>query len=380
MTEKKIKLFVDAHVFDKEFQGTQTFVHGLYSALLEKYSAGLEVYFGAKNVEAVAAAFPAAERSRILPYKKNKSDFLRLIRDIPDYIRRYQFDFAHFQNISLQQNPVCRSIVTLHDVLYDDFPREFPRIYRQSRNFLFKRSIRHARVKTSVSAYSRDRIAAMYQIDPADIHIVPNAADGPSMTCPETRSAAALFIKEKFGLENFILSVGRLEPRKNHFLLLSKYLQLGIYKKNIPLVFIGKKSLETPALQNLIEGMDSEQQKMFRWHEQVSGDELIRFYRACRLFVYPSKAEGFGIPPLEAAVCGAPVLCSNATAMRAYAFFNPFVFDPENESDFEEKLRGIIERPPDQAFIEAVAAKVRGSYSWKQSAAIFYDLLIENKK
>jgi glycosyltransferase involved in cell wall biosynthesis len=378
--EGKIKLFVDAHVFDKEFQGTQTFIRGLYKSLLEKYSAELEIYFGVNDVDKFSSNLPFVSSSRILKYQRRSSNFLRLFTDVPYFIKKHQFDFAHFQNISLQKKSQCKTIITLHDVIFSDFPDDFPFIYRNARNFLFGKSINRAAVKTSVSAYSRDRISYRYKILPEQIHIVPNGADCTSFNCDLSKKEAVSTIKEKFEIENFILCVSRIEPRKNHLLLLEKYLKLELFKKNISLVFVGKKSINVSQLNERINELTEDQKKMFHWYEQVSQEDLIKLYKACKLFVYPSKAEGFGIPPLEAIACGAPVLCSNVSAMKDYYFFQPYTFDPDDEKDFEEKLDHTIHDLPDENFIKNAALEVLNNYSWQRSADIFYDLLNSNKQ
>ncbi|HEX4375321.1 MAG TPA: glycosyltransferase family 1 protein [Puia sp.] len=378
--EGKIKLFVDAHVFDKEFQGTQTFVRGLYKSLLEKYSSELEIYFGVNDVDKFSANLPFVSSSRILKYKKNNSNFLRLFTEIPYYIKKHQFDFAHFQNISLQKKSRCKTIITLHDIIFNDFPDEFPFIYRNARNLLFRRSINRAAIKTSVSAYSRDRISCQYKILPEHIHVVPNAANYMLSNCDLSKKEASFEIAKKFGIENFILCVSRIEPRKNHLLLLEKYLKLELFKKNIPLVFVGKKSIDVSHLNKRINELTEDQKKMFYWYEQVSQEDLIKLYKACKLFVYPSKAEGFGIPPLEAITCGAPVLCSNVSAMKDYYFFQPYTFDPDDEKDFERKLNDTIHNLPDENFIKNAADEVFDNYSWQHSADIFYKLLNSGKQ
>jgi glycosyltransferase involved in cell wall biosynthesis len=374
-TEGKIKLFVDAHVFDKEFQGTRTFIRGLYKSLLEKYSSELEVYFGVNDVDGFSSNLPFVSPSKILKYKKNSSNFLRLLTDVPFYIRKHQFDFAHFQNISLQRQSPCKTIVTLHDIVFNDFPDDFPFIYRNARNVLFRRSIHRATLKTSVSTYSRDRISCRYKILPEQIHVVPNGTDYSSFSGGLSKKEASYAIKEKFGIENFILCVSRIEPRKNHLLLLEKYLKLELFKKNIPLVFVGVRSIDVSQLNKRIHELTEDQKKMFHWHEQVSQEDLTWLYKACRLFVYPSKAEGFGIPPLEAISCGAPVLCSNVSAMKDYYFFQPYTFDPGNEKEFEEKLNDAVHNTPDEKFIKNAAREVVNNYSWQRSAEIFYNLL-----
>ena len=69
MSTKKLKIFVDAHAFDTAFQGTQTFIGGLYTALMQDYP-DLDIYVGAYHVERIQKAFPLLDPSRIILYKK----------------------------------------------------------------------------------------------------------------------------------------------------------------------------------------------------------------------------------------------------------------------------------------------------------------------
>ncbi|WCT14586.1 glycosyltransferase family 4 protein [Mucilaginibacter jinjuensis] len=374
MNAKPIKLFVDAHSMDKEYQGTYTFLQGLYSALLENHP-DVDVYFGTSDPGRLQRAFPQLQPQNVLAYKNAKPGLLRYVTDIPRYIKQYGFDFAHFQYIAPQRKPGCRYIVTLHDIIFNDYKHYFSFGYRTSRQYLFGRSIRNAGIKTTVSAYSQERIAEYYGLKYRDIHVLPNGVKPTTETTRQSREIARRRIKVRYGIENYILYVSRVEARKNHELLLKTYLQLELYKRQIPLVFIGKKSAQVPALQSLIDNLTAEQKQYFHFIEQVDQSDLDAFYKACRLFVYPSIVEGFGIPPLEAAMHHVPVLCSSATAMQSFDFFEPYCFNPANEVEFSVKLQYMLNNPPDAAFLADVAHQIQQQYNWQQTAGTFYNLL-----
>src|ERR1700744_933156 len=99
MVVKKIKIFVDAHSFDTEYQGTQTFIEGLYKTLMQNYPE-LDIYFGAFHTDRIQRAFPLLDASKIIAYKKRNPAILRFLIDIPDLIQKHSFDFAHFQYVS----------------------------------------------------------------------------------------------------------------------------------------------------------------------------------------------------------------------------------------------------------------------------------------
>jgi glycosyltransferase involved in cell wall biosynthesis len=374
MPDRPIKLFVDAHILDKGYHGTHTFVKELYAELIRRYK-DLDIYFGTYDVDLVKALFPEVDASHILAYTRRKPTFLRFLIDIPRYLRQYGFDYAHFQYIGLQWRTPCVSIVTIHDVLFNDFPHHFPWAYRWARKLLFAGSVRRAGIMTTVSPYSRGRISRHYRIPEERIHVIPNAVNERSGSPFPSREAAVARIREKYGLSNFILYVSRLEPRKNHLLLLNTYFSLRLHEAAIPLVFIGEESIRIPGMARRLQHLTPEQRQAIYWFPKVDPEDLTAFYTSCRLFIYPSMAEGFGIPPLEAAMCGAPVLCSRDTAMRSYQFFDPYMFDPASGPDMAERLTEMIRHPPGSDFLKAVSVQVASQYSLKGSAQAFYSLI-----
>jgi glycosyltransferase involved in cell wall biosynthesis len=373
----KITLFIDGHTFDKEFQGTHGFIRGLYAALSRKYS-NIELYAGAQNTANLSKELPFIPASNILSYKKHASGFMRFIIDIPAHIKKYNFDFAHFQYTAPAAHHNCRYIVTLHDILFNDFREDFPLAYRLSRNIFFRKSFRKAAIKTTVSAYSRQRIARHYHIPAEKIDLIPN---GPlaDFGTGFTKQEATERISKKYGIKNYILYVSRIEPRKNQQLLLKKYLELELYKKGISLVLIGKQSINAVLFNQLMKSVNQEQSAFIHWLEQVPSEDIEAFYLASRLFAYPSKAEGFGLPPLEAALCKVPVLCSRATAMDDYSFFDPYRFDPSDENEFAYKLQSLLDTPPAPIQLDRIAANASETYSWERTADKFYQLLNREK-
>jgi len=128
-------------------------------------------------------------------------------------------------------------------------------------------------------------------------------------------------------------------------------------------------------MDKLLRSLTPEQRMAFHWFRQVSPEDLAAFYTACRLFVYPSRAEGFGIPPLEAAMYKAPVLCSRQTAMESYHFFDPYTFDSSSGPELSAKLLEMIRKPPDTDFLNSVSEKVMRLYSRENCAQAFYSLI-----
>lgn len=361
-----MKLLVDCHGFDFDIsQGITTYIKGLYSSLI-KISPDIEFYFLAQNVDKIKAIFGNRENIHYLSLSSSNKLY-RILFEIPQIIKQHKIDIAHFQYISpLIKN--CKTIVTLHDILFIDYPQYFPLFYRISKTLPFKLSAKRADLLCTVSDYSKNRIAEVFKIDKNEIIITPNAVD------PEFYNIEGE--RPKHFPDKYILYVSRIEPRKNHKALLESYLRQELHKREYKLVFIGKETVPTPELSLLIESLPSEIKDQILLIPQCSFNNLKQWYKQADLFVYPSLAEGFGIPPIEAAVSQVPVVCNNATAMSDFKFFGKNLIDISNpellDSAITEALTGT-----DKADIQSISENVNSIYNWNVIAKDFHDKIIQ---
>jgi len=366
---KKIKLLVDARNFGGEGQGSLTYLKGLYGALLRHYGDVYELYFAGYDEAAVRETFDEEDVRFLL--LKNTSRLKLWFNEFPDLLRKYDIEFAHFQYITPIKK-ICRYIVTTHDVLFNDFPEEFSWRYRTQRNFLFKRSLQQSDIRLTVSEYSRQKIAQHYGISKDTIRITPNAPMD-DFLAPFDKEASTHFIQNKYNFNKYILYVSRLEPRKNHQALLYAWRELDLAKQGIHLVFVGNNTLNDTSLTDSFQHLTSEENAHFHWLRGLSDATLLELYRAATLFVYPSKAEGFGIPPLEAGVLGVNTICANATAMQDFNFFKNNHIPPDNLALLKTTIWLNLNLPPSQIELNNIAQLIRQKYSWKASAEVLHE-------
>ena len=357
----KIKLFVDGHVFDGVAQGTVSFIAGLYSELI-KYDR-IELYVGSNNKAEVEKQLKSSNFTHI-NYKTN-SKIKRLLFTIPNAIKKYKIDFAHFQYISPIQK-YCNYIVTIHDLLFLEYPNNFPLIYRIKNKFLFYISGKRADILTTVSNYSRNSINKYFRIPKDKIFLTPNG-----VTICETKQHINYELAEK----KYLLFVSRIEPRKNQALLIQIWKELGLSRDQIELVIIGSMGVIDTNFKDQIASMSLEEKQCFHWFEGVSSEELVWLYRNCALFIFPSSAEGFGIPPLEAAFLGAKVICSRNTAMNDFTFFKEYLFTPENKEEFKSKILFALSNDFPHDFVKT---EIKKKYDWGKIAQNFFNTILES--
>lgn len=365
---KEINLLVDAHVFDGMFQGTRTFLKGIYSNLdTEKYS--IKVFLAANEISNLKKEFEGVNNIEFVKLKyKNK--FLRLGYEIPKIIRELNIDFAHFNYyLPLFLNKKCRYIVTIHDILFLDYPQYFPKTYYYKNKFLFKWAAKRAEILNTVSDYSAERLKVNFNIWNKEISVLPNAI-GEDFYTPRDKVSDREYIKDKFGASNFIIYVSRLEPRKNHIALIEAYRSLKLWEKDIELVFVGKNAIENKELAGKIEEIKIQSKHKFYHFENINFKDLKAFYNAAIVSVFPSYCEGFGIPPLESAALQTPTICSNSTAMEEFKFFEKNHIDPSQEH-LEQALNNMLlqikENSLHQELVE-ISNTIQSKYQWNIGA------------
>lgn len=369
-----MRLLVDCHCFDAgETQGLNTYIRCLYQAMISK----------ANDITFVLAAQNLPNIKRLFGHRKNieyvelgdHSRLYRLLVEFPRIIKKHKIDLAHFQYIAPRVSN-CRTIVTVHDILFEDYPHFFPLSYRLSRHFLFKESARRADMLLTVSDYSRKRISEVYKIPNNDIYITHNGVSNDFRKLDKQESA--LYIKERFGISDYILYVSRFEPRKKQVTLLQAYKDLRLDRQGIELVLIGIKSIPDPLFEQVYEECDEELKSHIHILNHVPYQELLKWYAAASLFVYPSEAEGFGIPPLEAGACGVPVICNNKTAMQDFTFFGDNLISTDNQTMLNDRILALLKDGKDSKIQENIREEIFTNYSWDLIAQDFLKRLREN--
>lgn len=359
-----MRLLVDAHVFDGRFQGTRTYLEGLYTHLTQHKD--IDFFFASTKEEKLKDVFGEADNIYYV-HLNGEGRLKRLAIEFPKIIEENKINYAHFQYIS-PLFKMCREIVTVHDLLFMDFPQYFPAKYKAKNEFFFRRSAKRADMLLTVSEFSKDEIVRHFGIDDKDIQITYNSI------LPTTEITDDIDLNKKYGLGKYILTVSRIEPRKNHLALLKAFVELGLSDRGYQLVMVGGKDLEYEDFFEYFDGL-TEYLKQSILFLQVPFSDLVALYRHASLFVFPSYGEGFGIPPIEAIAYGCPLLCSNATAMAEFELPDEITFRPDDIEELKEKMLMQLEHPLD---VSAYSGRILSKYDWQQIADGFYDVLIKD--
>jgi glycosyltransferase involved in cell wall biosynthesis len=249
-------------------------------------------------------------------------------------------DVLHSPNLTAPRLKKAKLVVTIHDLSFLVYPefhtRENLRFSKQQTAMATKYALKII----AVSHHTKQDLIDYYSIPGERIHVIYQASK--KVYYPERnvdfiqRCLARLHI-----YKNFILFVGSLEPRKNVRTLIQAYAE---YLKADPdqylLVIAGGRGWLNDDIYALVAELGIERHVRFLGYIQES--DLRCLYSVAKVFVYPSLYEGFGLPPLEAMACGAPVITSHTSSLPEVVGDAAILIDPYNVEELLHALRTVL--------------------------------------
>jgi glycosyltransferase involved in cell wall biosynthesis len=165
--------------------------------------------------------------------------------------------------------------------------------------------------------------------------------------------------------------VGRPLPHKNLDRLVEAFASLHSARPNLLLAIVGANHVLFERLKDRI--------KAFGWQNIVftgfvTDGQLRWLYEHCKLYIFPSLSEGFGLPGLEAMVAGAPVVSSNATCLPEIYDGAAYYFDPYNVADITRAIQDVLSNQQLQQKLITTGEKRAAEFSWQRMAEQTLDI------
>lgn len=359
---------LDMHSVDGKFQGIRTHVIELFSRVVA-ISPDIDFFIyldSTEKLQSLSDAFSALNvHLERLPYR---GPLKRLYWDLPVMTKKHALDMIHTQCI-LPAPVSCKRLVTVHDVLYERYPDYFSPVFRARSKVLMRYAAVHADHLFTVSEYSRNELSAVYGIEARRISVIHNGANATRLAMPAAWDAQVL-ANRKLQANGYILTVGRLEPRKNHDALIRAYARL---EDSAPsLIIVGQRDFRFAGIFARIKELHLEGR--VRVFEDVTDLELPILYRHAAVFAYPSFAEGFGMPVLEAMAAGAAVVAGNNSGMAEIASHGEaLLVNPHNVEEIAQAIRRLLnDSALKETLIRAGRERAR-ELNWETAARIVRD-------
>lgn len=260
--------------------------------------------------------------------------------------------------------------------VYDLIPELFAARYLsspgpQKRFAARRRTLESARLLLCLSASTRNDLIRLHSVDPDICHVVGAGASSYfSPADPSDTDDEAVLRHWVPALERpFVLCVSGFEWRKNTETLLEAWAELPrSFRLTRQLVIACALPAEGHMEWTLLARRLGIRPEELVMTGSVSDQVLRALYRRAHLFVFPSRYEGFGLPPLEAARCGCPVITSDSSSLPEVLACPPSTFDPEDVKDMAQAIVRASENESLRAELTAAGAAAAARHTWEAVA------------
>jgi len=287
------------------------------------------------------------------------------------YMRRARLDLFHGTNYQLPLMNASGNVVTVHDLSIFTHPETHDaRLARRARRRLPVILGAASHIITPTQAI-KEELAARFNLDSARITVTPEA---PRRSFFPLKREDTTDVRQRLGIENeFILCVGTIEPRKNLQTLVRAFERISHQiDRGLQLVIAGGEGWLTNDFDRLLRESHSRQRILMTGY--LDDEELRSLYSSCRIFVYPSLYEGFGLPPLEAMACGAPVIASRIRAHEETLKQNARLIEPMDDSALAGAILDLLQdEKARESLVEAGLDHV-ANFSWRKTAEMTWEV------
>lgn len=258
------------------------------------------------------------------------------------------------------------TIITVHDLAIYQHPEWFPPKQKFSTRISVPKSVKKASAIIAISQSTKKSIIKYFAVPENKIKIIYEGFDPEK---PVKKNIIAK-IKKKYNInENFIISLGTLEPRKNMPALIQAFDELvnKHYKKfkDYQLVLAGAQGWKFAPIFKAIKEVKNCRVKYIGY---ISKEEKIALLSTAKVFAFPSLWEGFGLPVLEAMSLGTPVIASRVSSIPEIVGKASILVNPSNTESIKKGLEKILKNKRILKSYSLKSKKQSKKFSWQKCA------------
>lgn len=259
------------------------------------------------------------------------------LRFFQQNVKKYSLDILHYTNKVPFLGKKCPVVTTVHDMSEFVLPTKYRRLTSLSKQYIAKLSISKSDRIIAVSAYAKKSVIDILHVNSGKIKVIPEG-----VSIERFYAGNCDNIQAKYKLDqNYVLFVGVVNRGKNIELIINAFSKLdGRLKDSHKLVIVGRRGNAYIDLMKLVNELQLSDKVSFLGH--VPDEHLQSIYRQARLFLFPSRIEGFGLPALEAMACNVPVIASNSTSLPEVCGDAAVLVDPSDIEGWTNALESML--------------------------------------
>jgi len=283
----------------------------------------------------------------------------------------------HGPDFVLPPRIAAAGVVTVHDLAFVTRPEDAHPAQRRFLESAVPLSIDRARLVVAVSETTRKDLMTRYGVRPHRIRVVPNAVSAEFHERDGDEELAA--VRRRLRLpEDYLLSVGTIHPRKNlGGLARAAASSARQLRRPLTVLHVGREGW---LCERVFADIETAGPPGIRFVGQISDATLRALYRQAAALVYPSFAEGFGLPILEAYACGTPVVTSNGSGMLEAAGDAAELVDPHNPDSIAAGIVRVAQDAERRAELVERGRRRLEHFSWSRSARQMLDVYAEARR
>jgi glycosyltransferase involved in cell wall biosynthesis len=345
--------------------GTETYLRELLPAIASAYpELELTIVTTRRGARALRAdGYADFARVLHLPVDEGQRGRRMLAEQValPALARRRRFDVLHSLGSTAPALPSTPSVVTVHDVMFFRL-KTMGLVSTLGIRAVVAGAARGADVVIAISAAARDEIAAQLRIDPERFAVVPHGAG----RAPAAAAGNGADVRASLGLDGrkIVLCVGAVRPHKNQRLLVEALPHLD---GDVAVVVAGVKERGAEELEERARELGVQDRLVVTGY--LDDESLERLWGTTACAAFPTRAEGFGLPIVEAMRRGVPVACSDIPVLREVGGPAAHFFSPDDAAGAAAAVRaamadaGAVERGREWARRFTWEAAAHGTYA-----------------
>lgn len=274
---------------------------------------------------------------------------------------RASLDLIHATGLVIPPVDSARLVATVHDLAVETMPEVVPSGWRRIYARGLKLALSRAAAICVVSEAVKAQLAELHSVEDERMVVTPEAAN---VTPNDYRDRGAL---ERMGIgPHFVLTVGTLEPRKNHKVLIEAFAEAGPDLQSMQLVIAGASGWASSATLHTIERLRLQSRVILTG--AVSSSALAALYASATIFALPSVYEGFGIPLVEAMGFGLPCIASGDPALKEAGGGAVTFLDAADTGAWAGELARLAGDEDSRKQMASAALSRAATFSWEKTA------------
>jgi glycosyltransferase involved in cell wall biosynthesis len=261
---------------------------------------------------------------------------------------------------------VVRQVMTMHDLFPVENPEWFSRAFSAWYRWLLPRLVKRVAYILANSEYTRQRLLERFSL-PEDKVVLCPFAQGERFA-PTSEEEVERFRVEQGLPKRYLLSIGNIAPRKNLATLATAWKQTMARREGVELIIAG--GVNKAVFNTAGSGADALRDPTIRLLGFFPDEKLPLLYQGAEAYAFPSLAEGFGLPILEAMACGTPVICSDTTAMPETAGGAARLVPPREAEAWVEAIDSVLSEDHIRRRMRSDGLKRAAHFSWSCTAGI----------